>query len=217
MGSLLASALINGPAGARTKLLDARKVAWSDDDLLASLNRAQRTICFWKVDSHTTVGNVELIEGIWQQLPAGGLAFFNAYQNSYSGERITLVDRELLEEANRFPVAAAQRDVEHVTTDPRDTSRFLVYPPNDGTGEIRAFYGLVPPVLALGDAIALTDTHENTLILLTMADAYMKSGDRYDPAKSAALTQEARVSLGIRAQSQVAAAPKVVVSEGKGA
>ena len=211
------TALINGPNGIREQLIDSRKVTWSDLTLLEALNEAQRTISFWKADAFTKLENRELVEGINQTLAEDGLAVMNVTHNVYSGSRVTLVDLELLEETNRFwPVTGMDRDVEHFCADPRDPRRFKVTPPNDGTGEVRVLFGAIPtPLAAIGDTIALPDSYEYVLKLMTMAAAYRKNTQRQDLSKTTALTQEARVSLGIKSQSQVAVAPKVAVSEGK--
>lgn len=226
MGARTAAEIINGPNGVRSKLLDARKVAWSDLDLLAALSLAQRTICFWKVEAYTIVATPNLVPGEWQTVPDGGLAVLAVTHSIGAGEqdedepsRITLVDRELLDESVRFGEIVSDNRIEHYTTDPRDPTRYRVYPPAATTGaKVKLHYGALTPALTtLDDTIALADSYEDALMGLTMAYAYLKSGDRYDPAKSAAIKQDVRVGLGIKSQTQVAVAPKVVVSEGKGA
>jgi hypothetical protein len=217
MGTLTGAQIINGPNGVREQLLDTAKVTWSDATLLEALAQAQRTLCFWKPDAYTIRAFVPLVQGTNQDLPADGIALFDIGQNQYTGMRITLVDDELLDETQRFwPVTNVQRDVEHYSADPRNPRRFNVAPPNDGTGEVLIHYGAVPPNLAnLSDTIALVDTYEYVLKCLTLADAYRKNTKKQDLTKSAALTQEARASLGIKSQGQVAVAPKVTVSEGE--
>jgi hypothetical protein len=210
MGTLTGTTIINGANGVREQLLDAAKVVWSDNTLLHALAEAQRTICFWKADAYTKLTNVELDPGTDQALPSDGIAIMDITENTYSGLRVKIVDFDLLNETLReWPVTDRQRDVEEYCADPRDPRRFTVSPPNDGSGEVVTLYGAIPPdMTSLSDAITLADTYENTLKLMTMASAYRKNSKRQDLAKSAALTQEARQSLGLKSQSQVAVAPK---------
>ncbi len=211
MGTLTGTEIINGDAGVRAQLVDARKRAWSDAYLLAALNRAMRYLSFMKADAHTILGPVPLIPGTDQSLPAGGIAVFNVTENRYSGLRVTLVDPELLDETNRYwPGVTGERDVQHFCADPRDPGRFQVTPPNDGTGEVTTLYGAVATKLTtLGDTIDFPDTYEEVLVLLTMAEAYRRTSDRQDLVKVQGLIQEARLALGLKSQSQVAVAPKV--------
>jgi hypothetical protein len=216
MGTLTGTQIINGPNGVREQLLDSAKVTWPDNTLLEALAQAQRTVCFWKPDAYTRREWVPMVQGTNQDLPDDGIALLDVSQNQYTGRRITLVDDELLDETNRFwPVTNIQRDVEHFSADPRNPRRFNVAPPNDGTGEVLILYGAVPPDLtSLSNTIALVDTYEYVLKCLTVAEAYRKNSKKQDLTKSAALIQEARASLGIKSQGQVAVAPKVSVSEG---
>jgi hypothetical protein len=210
MGTLTGTEVINGPAGVRAQLLDARQRGWNDDYMLAALNRAMRMLSFLKADAYTVLGNVEMVPGTDQQLPEGGIALLDITGNSYSGLRVTQVDMDILNETNRFwQVTNMQRDVAHFAADSRDPTRFNVTPPNDGTGEVVALYGAVPTKLgSLADTIVFVDTYEQVLVLLTMAEAYRRSTDRQDLVKTQALVNEVRLSLGLKAQSQVAVAPK---------
>lgn len=202
-----------------TTLLDTAHTTWSRSDLVGYLNEAQRTVCFLKSDAYPVLGPVDMVAGTNQELPEGGVAVLDITQNIDSKLRITLVDMELLDETNRFwasPIYAA-KDVQHWASDPRSPRRFSVTPPNDGTGQVLTSYGAVPPVLtdSSGEEIGLLPTYQYALECFMLAKAYAKNSKRQDLNKTNGYMNEFRGSLGIKSQSQVAVAPKVLVSEGQ--
>lgn len=207
---MLASTILTAPGAVRTKLLDQAAVTWSDAALLRCLTAAQREVAVLRPESYTVSNFIPLVAGIAQQLPADGTGFISADLNAVSKRRATMVDRELLDEVSRFWAAATpERDVRHWTADPRDPRRFDVYPPNDGTGSLSTLYHAAPPELAsMASSIALPDSFEPALTLLTMAACYEATTRRQDVAKAAQLRAEARNLLGVSAQTQAAIAPR---------
>lgn len=212
MGIILASAIV---AEVRADLVDAGSVTWSDPDLLADLNEALRALCSLKVDSYVIREPVTLDAGEDQVLPSGGIAIFDMLANTVSGMPVTLVDQELLDEATRFsPVPAQTEDVQHWTADPRDKTRFRVYPPNDGTGSVVTVYGAVPDAIDSNDAIPVGDNNEPAIKCYMMGLAYRRNTQRQDLGKSQGYFQQFLTMLGLSANTQIAAAPKVDQSAG---
>ncbi|MBX3603189.1 MAG: hypothetical protein KF863_21420 [Rubrivivax sp.] len=208
---LLVSAILSQ---VRVTLLDPNGSTWGDAELLGYFNEFQRTTAFLKPDAHTVRDYIPLEAGINQELPEDGIAVFEIGENEVSGRMATLVDRGLLDHANRFwPAATQEPDVQHWSADPRDPRRFAVMPPNDGTGSIECLYGAVPPAATLGDApdgaMAFPDSYEHAAKCFVMAKAYAKNSKRQDPAKSAAYMADYRQALGIKTTSQAASAPRV--------
>lgn len=206
---ITAAELINGAGGVRVTLLDSAKATWSDAELLGYLNEAIRSLCLLKSDAYTRREYIAMAAGAKQELPEGGIAIFDLYENESSGRAVTLADRGLIDHQNRFwPAATYELDVQNWAADPRDPRRFDVTPPNNGYGSVGALFGAVPTELAaLGDEIALQDTYERPLKLFVMARAYEKNTKRQDTAKSAGLMQEFRGLLGVKTQNQMALAP----------
>lgn len=204
---MLASVIVNG---VRLTLIDAAKTAWSDDELLRYLNEAERTTAFLKPDAYTKREFVTLAAGVKQSLPEGGIAILDAGENQASGRVATLVDRELLDHANRFwPAATQETDVQHWAADPRDPRRFDVTPPNNGSGSLEILYGAIPPAVGLSDELTLPDSYQYARECFVLARAYAKNSKRQDLAKSASCMNEYRQALGIKSTAQVAVAPKV--------
>jgi len=201
---------------ARGTLLDAAAVAWSDAELVRYTNEALRATSAVKPDLYTKRENVEMDGGSLQQLPADGISLIDVFENTYSGTPVTLVDKELLDECNRFLTPAdRERDVQHYTADPRDPRRFVVTPPNDGTGEVRTMYGAVhPAVTSTADDLLVDDIYQPLLVNYVLHRAYAKNSKRQDLTKSGFHMQQWAQAVGLNTKAQTAIAPKVSVSEG---
>lgn len=204
---MLASVIINA---VRFILMDASAATWSAAQLLANLNAAERKICTLKPTAFTTVANLTMAAGVNQVLPAAGTEIFDLYSNNVSRRPVRLVDRELLNESYRFwPAATQEVDVQEWTQDPRSPTRFIVYPPNNGTGVVEALYGLIPSEIATaGSAINLLDSYEEALKCFTLAESYAHNSAKQDITKSDFYDKQGKSALGISIQGQLGAAPK---------
>jgi hypothetical protein len=212
MGAVLVS---NTIARARLDLVDEDAVTWTDDDLVEYYNEAVRTIVGAKPDSNVVEGDIDLVAGTHQQLPEGGTAIFDITENVTGARRVTLVDGELLDETSRFwPAGAQSADAIHWTADPRDKTRFRVYPPNDGTGAVVGSYAAVPAEVHLYDSNPLADIYEPAIFMLVLSGAYRRNTLRQDLGKSEGYRRQAYNMLGLSAQSQLAVAPRVSESQG---
>lgn len=202
---------------ARSTLLDAAAVAWSDADLVRYVNEALRATTTVKPDFYPKRQNIEMAAGSLQELPADGVSLIDVFENAYSGTPVTLVDKELLDECNRFLTPAdRERDVQHYTADPRDPRRFVVTPPNDGTGEVRATFGAThPEVSSTSDDLLIEDQYQPLLVDYVLHRAYAKNSKRQDLTKSGYHKQQWAQAVGLNSRAQAAIAPKVSVSEGK--
>lgn len=200
-----------------TTLLDTARVTWGRAELLGYLNEALRTTAFVKPDMYSVQDFIPLVAGIAQVLPADGIALLDITDNETGGRAVTQTDLALLQEENRFwPAATQQAEVENYAADPRTPRHFYVFPPNDGTGSVRATYGAVPDELtgSSGETIPVPDSYQNPLTNFVLAKAYAKNSRKQDLVKSAALMNDWRVALGLKAQAQIAVAPKVAQSPG---
>jgi hypothetical protein len=207
----------------RRTLVDPTGVTWTDAELLDYLTAAQTATVNAKNDAFRVVRNVPLVPGFVQQLPTTlgsgdapevGLAVFEIYSN-VNGPACNQVGRELLNNANpNWTQATPQQFIDEWMTDTRDPSRFLVNPPNDGTGVVVALYGAIPqPLGSLESPVALPDTYETALWAYTLALAYAANTKRKDPSKEQFYLGLWAQQLGIRTQSQVVVSPKLTIEE----
>jgi hypothetical protein len=200
---------------AATTLLDTSGRTWSADEKLGYLNEALRATAFVKPDMYVVQTPFTLAAGEQQVLPTDGVALIDIPRNT-GGRVITQVDKGLLDEANRFwPAATQEVVVEHFTEDPRNPRRFVVYPPNDGTGVVDLIYGAVPPqVMYAAEEIDIPASYEAPMIQYVLSRCWAKNSKRQDLAKSADCKQQWGTLLGVKSQGQVAVAPKVAAQPG---
>jgi hypothetical protein len=200
---------------ARLTLQDANRVTWTDQELCDYLTEAEAHTVMLKPDAYPVKGPISLSAGTTQILPPGAVGILDIDHNVVSKRRITLVDRELLDETSRFwPAGTQETDVQHWCADPRDPRRFEVTPPNNGTGAVEALYGVTPDPCTLSGNIHLGDFYRVALMWFVLHRAWAKNSKRYDPVKSQAMLNNYMQALGLRATAQIAVAPKVSQSEG---
>ncbi len=206
MGTLLASALI---AQLRVTLLDPSPGdTWTDAMLLGYINSAERAACALRHELNTTRGAVSLAAGTEQALPAGSTALFSLEYNTTSKRRIRLVDEALLNAISPVAGAATQEtDVRDYALDPRDRTRFRVWPPNNGTGSVYALRGTVPT------AINLDDIYEDAIKQFVLCEAYASNTKRQDLAKAGAAFERFARMLGAGAQAAAAVMPRTGVTQ----
>ena len=206
--TILASAII---ANCRTILLDpAPGTTWLDADLLTMLNQAERFACNLRPELYTARAAIAMATGIHQTLPAGGNVLMRLDENATSKRRCRLVDSALLDAAlATWPATAEATDVVEYAIDAKDRKRFVVYPPNNGTGSVVALYGRTPAALAaVGNAINLDDIYEMALQNFVLGQAYSANTKRQDLAKAGSYATMCEKALGVNAQSTVAVLPK---------
>lgn len=209
----------------RDTLLDASAVVWPNAILLDYINEAQRATVFVKLDANPVQASLTLAAGVVQSLPlaAGGFqdgaGIIDVTHNLVAGSPgrvITLADKELLDETNRFwPAATQVATVQNWCADPRDARRFYVSPPNNGAGVVNVVYGAIPAAITdTATNLTLIDTYVPAVINYVLAQAYGKNSLKGDVAKSAYYLQQWGQALGLKSQTQVAVAPKVSESAG---
>jgi hypothetical protein len=210
---ILASTILDS---ASTTLLDTAHRTWTSDELLGYLNEALRATALVKADFYVVETPLALVAGVKQVLPGDAVALVDVPRNSSGGEIITQVDKTLLDESNRFwPSGTAEATVEHYTEDPRNPRRFVVFPPNDGTGIVDVIYGAVPPqVMYAAEEMTVPDAYQSALTNFVLSKAYAKNSKRQDLSKSAASMQAWGQALGMKSQTQIAIAPRVASEPG---
>ena len=197
-------------------LLDTSLVAWPLAERIGYLNEAIRATVFVKPDAYPVRGVVTPVAGTVQTIPADGVALIDITHNSGTGRVITQVDADLLKEADRFwPRGTQQDEAEHFAVDVRDARRYMLFPPNDGSGSLYMVYGAVPaPLTTSTDALPLPDSYQPALLAYVLSRAYAKNSKRQDLVKAQAYRSEWGALLGLKSQAQVAVAPHVAASTG---
>lgn len=213
MGTLLASALI---AQLRVTLLDPSPgTTWTDPMLLGYINSAERAACLLRPELYTVRGAISLVAGTEQALPAGSTALFRLLHNATSKRACRLVDQSLVDVVSPFGAAATQEvDATDYALDPRERTRFRVWPPNNGTGSVVGIRGAVPTAIAsTAGTINLDDVFEDPLKQFVLGECYAANTKRQDLAKASAARAEFAKMLGVSAQSVVSVMPTAAANQ----
>lgn len=182
MGTLTAQSIIDKAA---TILQDATNVRWTSNELLGWLNDGQRQIALMRPDASVTTGNVTLVSGTKQSLPAGGLRLLDVVRNmgvggATAGDAVRLVDREILDtQVPGWHYTTASTTIKHFIFDGRNPKVFYVYPPATGTSPtVEAIYSVSPSdVAAAGNTITLDDIYQNPLLDWVLYRAFSKDAE----------------------------------------
>lgn len=193
-------------------LIDDAMVGWTDAELYDYYNAGQSAVLNAKPDAYTKQQLVSLSAGVVQETPSDCVSLLAIYYNG-NGAAINEVGLDLLNQANRnWPARTPNAVVDEVVVDKRNPRRFLVNPPNTGTGSVMMLYGADPPRASPNSpstAMALPDIYENALWAFTLSLAYAKNTKRQDLVKAGSYMQLFNQFVGVRAAAQTALAPKL--------
>lgn len=171
-------------ARAWTLLLD-DGTRYTEATMLDNLNEGIAEAVALKPDLSLVEAAVTLSAGPRQELPAGGLLLERIIRNE-TGERIEIIDPELLARQDPEWGSRTGSAVTHAWADQRDHKAFYVYPAVTG-GQIRIQYASQPdPVTATTDTVPLDTTVHGALVDYLVYRAMLIDDDAGD--KSAAQT-----------------------------
>jgi len=159
--TVLASTLMEECA---SDLLDPDYDRWDEDDWLKYLNAGERQLVYLKPSSYTISTAFQLVEGIRQSIPSGGIELVDITRNMgidglSPGASITKIDPKDMDEV--FPDwrdVTASVTVIHFMFDPNDRKSFQIYPkqPAASNGYVEAIRSAVPPpIVKDGDSYAV--------------------------------------------------------------
>lgn len=210
--SILASTILSSVA---TTLLDGAQRTWGEDEKLNYLNEALRATAAVHNDFYVVALPFALAVGEEQSIPGDGVGLIDVPRNT-GGRVVTQVDKGLLDESNRFwPAATKQSVVEHFTFDARNPRRFVVFPPNNGTGIVDLIYAATPPqVNYTQETIDVQASYEPALIQYVLSRCWAKNSKRQDLVKSGACLQQWGTLLGLDSKTVAAMTPKVAAQPG---
>jgi len=165
---------------ARLQLMDDTGIRWTDDELVAYVNDAQREIVLYKPDAVTRNENLALVLGTKQSLPAESIRLLTVVRNNSSTNKRSIrpVPRETLD---RFKPdwhgETAVAEVQHFIFDDTDQKHFYVYPPNNGDGEVEILYTKHPDTVTASDNLEVADGYANTILDYVLYRAFSKDAD----------------------------------------
>jgi len=205
MPTILASAIIG-----RCQILaqDTSAIRWTMPEWLMWLNDGQREVAIIKPSAFTKIGNVTLVAGTRQSLPADGVEFIEYIRSMGVGGTIPgsvarKVQRRLMDsQTPNWHSVSATAAPTHYIFDPLAPKTFYVYPPSLGTTQSEILYGASPPdVTAVSNVISLDDVYANVLLDYMLYRAYGKDNEFVGNAERSVLYRKAfETSLGLKQQ-----------------
>lgn len=162
-------------------LKDPEFVRWSEAELLAYLDEAQKEIAR-NPGANTKSVLLSLIEGTKQALPDDTYILVSIVRNWVDDEPrnpVRITTRALLDAFEpEWHVTPRQQLVENYVYDDRTPRTFFVYPPNDGTGQVELLYSGIPPrITSVEDVLELRDEFETPLMMFMLYRAYTVDSD----------------------------------------
>lgn len=200
------------------KLNDEGQTRWTDAELLADLNEAQRQIVFLKPNAYSIVATVLLVAGVKQTIPSGSIQLLDVTRNMGTdgvtpGDTITQVMKRELDAIDRsWPTAASSSAVQHFFYEPeKDRKTFYCYPPQPAAapGYVELIHSDTPADLATsGSNITLDDIYQDAIFQYMMYLGHIKEVEEASMGKAQAWYAQLMNTLGLRTSVADAFSPK---------
>lgn len=189
-------------------LFDETNVHWSSAELLDYLNAGITATVANKPDAYTQRGNITLVSGTVQTVPAGGTQILDVLRNA-AGRAITQKDRNSIDHSNETWHAQAETaSILHWCYDDRDPESFLVFPPALAATTVYGRWSARPTrIAAETDTFPLPDIYESALHFWVVGMALLRTSKRGDMNKGQAWLTLWANSIGARNQIQSMFAP----------
>jgi hypothetical protein len=146
---------------------------WKDEDLVAYLNEGLRTIALFKPDATAKTGNVTLVAGTRQTLPADGLRLIKLTRNmgadgNTPGRPVHVADEQMLSRfAPDWHTRAGADEIENYTYDEQDPKTFWVFPPANAGRQVEGVYSAAPAELDAADL-----NYDTPAVVVPLDDVY---------------------------------------------
>lgn len=190
-------------------LNDATNVRWTETELLAWINEAQREIAALKPNTSISTVDIALVEGSKQEIAATHIALIDVIRNmgaagAVPGPGIRPIERAQLDVAfgDWHLAIYAELTVQCFWFDEKDPGTFYVFPtqPSGTTQEIEVKVTVPPTDLAsLASTIDLADTWESAILDHVLFRAFAKdTTSAPNRERSGFFYQSFMKSMGIR-------------------
>lgn len=169
-------------------LQDPTSIRWPVSELVRYLNDGQREIKLHRPDTVRQTGDIALVPGSRQKLPANADKLIEIWHNKASKRAVQMVDRRILDDQTPgWHALPGSADILHYTYDPRVPTEFFVYPPASGGNSLVGAFSVNPTDIAepadgalytavVGD-IQIIDSLANCLQDYILARAFMKDSE----------------------------------------
>lgn len=187
---------------------------WTRATLRGFLSEAQRAVVVLKPNAYVQNGNMQLVAGTRQALPAAGIQLLDVVRNmgdtgNKPGRPVRRIERELLDtQVPNWHRARAAAEVQHFACAVNDLKNFYVYPPATGTTYVEIVYSTTPPDVLAGAAIGLDDIYQTALVNYVVYRALSIDADyAADPARAGAYLSAFNVAVTGKTAAEMARNP----------
>lgn len=126
-------------------LQDPTSIRWPVPELVRYLNDGQREIKLHRPDSVRKTGDIPLVGGSRQTLPADADKLIEIWHNKTSKRAVQMVDRRILDDQTPgWHALTGSTEILHYTYDPRVPTEFFVYPPASTSAILVGAYSVNP-------------------------------------------------------------------------
>jgi hypothetical protein len=125
-------------------LSDPGNLRWPASEIDAWIEDAQAEIVAVKPEAAAQSLTVTLPAGVRQAIPDAAAQLLDIAENE-TGEPISVVSRELMDaQSPDWRKTRPAKIIRHAMTDPLSPRDFMVWPPSDGTAQVRIVCALIP-------------------------------------------------------------------------
>ena len=154
-------------------LQDPTSIRWPVPELVRYLNDGQREIKLHRPDTVRRTGDISLVPGSRQTLPAGADKLIEIWHNKASRRAVQMVDRRILDDQSPgWHALNGVTEILHYTYDPRVPTEFFVYPPAATGAVLVGAYSVNPAdITEPADGSLYTAVTGNVAIIDSLANA----------------------------------------------
>lgn len=203
-------------------LQDPTSIRWPVPELVRYLNDGQREIKLHRPDTVRQTGDIALVSGSRQTLPANADKLIEIWHNKASKRAVQMVDRRILDDQTPgWHALPGSADILHYTYDPRVPTEFFVYPPALGGNTLVGAFSVNPTDITepadgslytavIGD-IQIIDSLANALQQYILARSFMKDSEYAgNAARAQAHYQMFADAMGIEVKGTIGVAPSTL-------
>lgn len=203
-------------------LQDPTSIRWPVPELVRYLNDGQREIKLHRPDTVRQTGDIALVAGSRQTLPANADKLIEIWHNKASKRAVQMVDRRILDDQTPgWHALPGSADILHYTYDPRVPTEFFVYPPALGGNTLVGAFSVNPTDITepadgslytavIGD-IQIIDSLANALQQYILARSFMKDSEYAgNAARAQAHYQMFADAMGIEVKGTIGVAPSTL-------
>jgi hypothetical protein len=177
-----ASVIIDGAAQV---LNDLGGVTYTEDQVIAWINDARRSVVLVRPDASEKSAKIDLVAGTKQSLPADGLRTLAVYRNlvkadSSPGRAVRLVERAALDEHTPdWHSATPATVIREYYLDDRSPKVFWVNPPSDANSALDVGYSFLPADIAIpANDLELDDVFAPALIEWVLYRCFARDSEK---------------------------------------